>query len=268
MTRLVVLVDSERADAYVNSVGYNLRSRAVSEVSFVHVHGFPGDERSRTPSDLSARILSLVIQRLEALAFRAEYVDDSGSVTVLDERNGAITSEAVKRFWSSANVRSISFRNDEIHYRDLRAFMRAVRRKDRDYLVDITGCRKRLIGDFVAMGLVDDLRDLRTFDVLRPVDFKRPWGSLLHELESQPTPEFEYIDLLDNRIIVECARAVVVRAPRFGLAWAFAVALAVAGLVLNWWFGLDSDTAKWVNVLAQFATFAALAFVFFPPRSV
>ena len=266
MTRLVVFVDSERPDAYLSSVAHNLRSRATSEVSFVHVYGFPGDAGSRDPSDIAARVLGSVLQRLDALAIRGEYVDDRGTPTALDEQNGSISSEAVKRFYSSADVRSVRFSNEEINYRDLRVFLRAVRRKGRDYIVDITGCRKRFIGDFVALGLVDDLAGVRTFDVLVPIDFAEPWRFLLHELESRPTPAFEYVDLLETRIIIDCTRAVVVRAPRFGLAWAFAVALAALGVGINWWSGLDSNVAKWVNVLAQFATFAALAFIFFPPR--
>jgi hypothetical protein len=267
MTRLIIIVDSERPDAYLNSVVHNLRSRATSEVSFIHVHGFPGDTGSRDPSDLAARVLGSVLRRLEALALRAEYVDDRGALTALDRQNGSISSEAVKRFYSSANIRSVKFSSEEIHYRDLRTFLRTVRRKGRDYVVDITGGRKRFIGDFVALGLVDDLGGVRTFDVLVPIDFARPWRFLLHELETRPTPAFEYVDLLETRIILDCARAVVVRAPRFGLAWAFAVTLAALGVGINWWSGLDSNVAKWVNVLAQFATFAALAFIFFPPRS-
>ncbi|MFG1420921.1 hypothetical protein [Roseixanthobacter liquoris] len=73
------------------------------------------------------------------------------------------------------------------------------------------------------------------------------------------------MDILETHIIRDCARAVGLRAPRFGLAWMFAAGFIGLGIGLNWWFGLDSDTAKWVNVVAQFATFAALLFVFFPP---
>lgn len=268
MTHLVVLVDSERPDAYVNCVAYNLRSRAIASVSFVHVYGFPGDANSQAPSDLSSRVLGLVLQRLQALALRAEYVAADGSAIPLDERNGSLSAEGVKGFYAPVIGRSVSYDNEEVHYRNLRSYLRTIRRDRRDYLVDVTSCRKRFIGDFVALGLVDDLQGLQTFDVLARVDYDEPWRSLLHELTAQRPSNFNYVDLLETRIIRDCARAVGLRAPRFNLAWMLATGLVALGIGLNWWFGLESDTARWVNVVAQFATFAGLLFVFFPPRGL
>lgn len=268
MTRLVILVDSERPDAYVNSVAYNLLSQAIEKVSFVHVYGFPGDVKSQAPSDLSTRVLSLVLQRLRSLALRAEYLTADGSTIALDKHNGSLSAEDVKSFYAPVIGRSVSYDNQEVHYRKLRGYLRSIRREGRDYLVDVTSCRKRFIGDFVALGLVDDLEGLQTFDVLVGVEFDKPWRYLLHELAHQSPANFAYVDILETRIIRDCARAVGLRAPRFGLAWMLATGLVALGIGLNWWFGLESETAKWVNVIAQFATFSGLLFVFFPPRGL
>ena len=66
-----------------------MRSRAVEGVSFFHVYGFPSDESSQAHSDLSSRVLGLVLQWLQALAWRAEYVTAHGSTILLNERNGS-----------------------------------------------------------------------------------------------------------------------------------------------------------------------------------
>jgi len=267
MTRLVVFVDTERADPYLNSVVHNLRRGSVNEVVFVHVHGFPGDKSSQPASQLASRILASVLHGIKSLALRAEYVHQDGTVVALHEGNGSISAEQVKAFYAPVERIAVDYKSQEIHYRRLRKFLRDLRRDGLHHVIDVTGCKKRFFGDFVALGLVDGLEDIRTFDLLVTPDYQRPWDLLLHELVERPPPAFDYIDILETRIMVECARAVFIRAPRLRYAAIFAFALVAIGLALNWYFGFESQPAKWVNVLAQFATLAALVFVFAPPRN-
>lgn len=266
MTHLVVLVDSERPDAYVNSVAYNLRSRAVKRVSFIHVYGFPDDVNSQVSSDLSSHIMMRVMGRLEMLATQGSYIDHNECIVPLGGPGDSLSIEEIKFFYSSG-ADNVNYSSEEVHYRDLRNFFRQIRKGKQEYIVDVTACRKRIIGDFVAMGLVDGLRGLYTFDVTVTIDYGSQWKSLLHELANQRPVGFSYIDILETSIIRDSVRVVSWRAPRFGLAWIVVAALVTAGIGINLGFGLDSLFAKWVNVVAQFVTFSALLLVFFPPRN-
>jgi hypothetical protein len=268
MSQLLIFVDSERSDTYLNSVVYNLRSASVTTVRFVHVYAFPGDTSPQAPSGLAKRTLTSILQALESLAQRAEYMQPDGTVVPLGSHNGSISSMDVRAFYQPADGRLLNYHSEEVHYGDLRQFIRGVRRTGGQHIIDVTGCRKRFFGDLIALGLVDGLEDIRTFDLLAPVNFNEPWRMLLHELSATSYKSFEYVDILETRIMIDCARAVVIRAPRLRYASMVALALAILGVALNAYFGLDSEQAKWVNVLAQFATFAGLFFVFFPPRNV
>jgi hypothetical protein len=267
MRHLLVFVDSERPDAYLNSVVHNLRSGPVDVVTFVHVYGFPGAVPSPLAAGLAKRMLTSVVCSIASLAHRAEYLSPDGTVVTLDLSNGSVSSDQIKAFYGPVDGMRVDYQAREIHYSKLRSFLRDVGRGGGEQSVDVTGCKKRFIGDFVALGLVDGLEEIRTFDLLIPTNFEKPWKTLLHELVQDASRAFEYVDILETRIMIDCSRAVFVRAPRLRYASAFAVLLALLGVVLNWFFGLDSIQAKWVNVLAEFATFAALFFVFFPPRN-
>lgn len=268
MRQVLIFVDSERPDTYLNSVVHNLRSGSVTTVAFVHVYGFPGDTSLNSSSGLARQTLTSVLQGIASLAQRAEYVQADGQVVPLGDHNGSLTSDQVKAFYQPIEGMPVNYRSEEIHYGELRSFLRSARRAGGQHVLDVTGCRKRFFGDLVALGLVDGLQDIRTLDLQSPANFQRPWLMLLHELAAGPTKTFEYVDILETRIMIDCSRAVVIRAPRLRYASMIAVALAAIGVALNAYFGLDSIQAKWVNVLAQFATFTGLFFVFFPPRNV
>lgn len=268
MRQLLVFVDSERSDPYLNSVAHNLMSAGtIKVVTFVHVYGFPGDAASTAGTGLAKRTMTSVVQNLASLAGRAEYISPDGSIVPLDERNGSVSSEQIKAFYGAVDGMTVDYQAKEISYGNLRSFLRHARRTDGERIIDVTGCKKRVIGDFIALGLVDGLDEVRTFDLVAPANFAQPWKSLLHELEQGSSRHFEYIDMLETRIMMDCSRAVFIRAPRLRYASIFAAILACLGVAWNAYFGLDSTPAKWVNVLAQFATFAALFFVFFPPRN-
>lgn len=189
-------------------------------------------------------------------------------VVPLGSHNGSLSNDEVKAFYQPVDGRPVNYRSEEVHYGELRQFLRGVRREGGQHVIDVTGCRKRFFGDLIALGVVDGLENIRTFDLLAPMNFSEPWKMLLHELAAAPSKSFEYVDILETRIMIDCSRAVVIRAPRLRYASMIALALAIIGVALNAYFGLDSLQAKWVNVLAQFATFAGLCFVFFPPRNV
>lgn len=266
MTEALVFVDSERPDTYLNSVAYMLRSETVSAVTFVHVYGFPGDANQSAVAGLAKRTLKAVFNSLEALAQRGEYLQSDGTTVSLDEHNGSLSKSEVKAFYQTVEGAPVNYQSMEVAYGELRSFLHKRSRRDSPQIIDVTGCRKRFFGDLVALGLVDGLNDVRTLDLLVKADFEEPWRMLLHELVEQKSKAFEYVDILETRIMMACSRAVVIRAPRLRYASMIALFFAATGIALNLYFGLDSNVSKWVNVLAQFATFIGLVFVFFPPR--
>ena len=266
MTRLLVFVDSERPDPYLNGVVHNLRSGSISLITFIHVFGFPGDASVQPNPGRAKRTLASVLQGITSLAQRAEYSYPDGRTVALDEQNSGVPPSSVKAFYTHVDNMAVRCESMDIHYRDLRKFLKKINQTEKEYIVDVTGFKKRFFGDFVALGLVDNLKNIRTFDLLVETNFEAPWKVLLHELAMTSAPAYDYVDIMETRIMADCSRAVFIRAPRLRYASMFAITLAAIGICLNWYFGLESEQAKWVNVLAQFATFSALFFIFFPPR--
>jgi hypothetical protein len=267
MSHLILFVDSLRPDTYVNSVMYNLRQGGLQKVTFAHVHSFPGDEGSSLSGSLSSKVMAAVLNSIKSLASKAEYHHLDERTTPLSKDNGSFSADEIRRYYSAGDESPVVYESVDVNYRELRSFLKKMKRENPSYILDVTSCRKRFFGDFIALGLVDDFTDIRTFDVLTPPDYGRPWTMLVHELEQRSPVAFKYVDIMETRIMMACSRAVMIRAPRFWSAWVLAGVLVAIGVAMNAYVGLDSDSAKWINVVAQFATFAALVFVFFPPRS-
>lgn len=267
MTHLVLFVDSLRSDTYVNSVVHNLRQGGIRKITFLHVYGFPGGEASSRQGGVASGVMIAVQNTIRLLAARAEYNLGEGTTVALNETNGACSSQEIREYYSASNATSVGYESIDVRYQELRDFLRKIKRHDLSYILDVTGCRKRFFGDFVALGLVDNFTDIRTFDILTTPDYGKPWTMLVHELESRSVAAFKYVDIMETKIMADCSRAVMIRAPRFWSAWLLALGIMTVGVGLNARFGLEGDVAKWTNVIAQFATFSALVFVFFPPRS-
>lgn len=262
MTDLLILVNSTRADGYINSVVHNIRNKRVTSVTFLQILGTTEADPDETGR--ASRVMAAVRAAITALADEGTYAHQ-GQLVPLNTKNGKFRTEVIKEYYSSINSATVDYRSSEIDYRDLRKYLRNYAKTHGAFIVDITNARKRLLGDFISLALVDGIKDIYTFDLLDAPDFSRPWNSLIHAIDNPAG--YRYVSILETPIYRDSSRVLLVRSPRIHAAWALSATIICAGLAINYQFGMDSVLARWINVAATFATLAALVLVFFPPRA-
>lgn len=268
MTNLLIFVDSERPDTYLNSIIYNMRTKSIRKVTFVHVSDFVNSPSHQSKRGLASRTLASVRKMIELLARHGKYIHQNGKLVILDEKNGILSNNEVREFYSQTEEASTAYESEDISYKDLRQYVQDFIKNNKEYVIDVTGLRKIFLGDLTALGLVDGVSGLYTFDLIKKADYSNPWKNLLHDLDRSSHLCYEYVNVLETKIFSECSRAVFIRSPRFKYAFFLVVAFIALGIGLNAYCGLDSNISKWINVISQFATLAALFFVFFPPRNI
>jgi hypothetical protein len=272
MNSLYIFVNSERPDQYLNSLVYCALRRDVRKVEFIHIKGFA--ETTAGPKNLdglSGRVMGAVQSQLEGLAERGEYSfrsgPRSGERILLKNEYKDSRAEEIKAYYKSFRDLAISYSNVELDYVDLRSRLRQIAKDGRQAYVDVTAIKKRYLGDVVAAGLVEGLGGLHTFDLLaEQPDFERPWRTLMHELEQPVPPAFQYANILDTPVYRECARLVVVRAPRLAASVITTVILLTAVALGDWRLGPQSPWTQAMFAVSAAASILSLISVFFTPR--
>lgn|GEM_PF-5023282 len=267
MKSLHIFVDSEQPDQHVNSLVYCVLHLDVRRVTFHHIRGLSG---GGPPAGLSGRVLAAVQTQLEGLAQRGEYSINSGSRSgtrvQLCDQYGDYRAREIQSLYKRVRDIAITFSNSEVEYSDLRYLLRTIADERQDAYVDVTAIKKRYLGDVVATALVEGLEGLYTFDLTGSVDFERPWRMLIHELDTQQQPGFQYTNLLDTPVYRSCVRTVMLRAPRLRIAAGITIVLLVFGSLGLFAVGPESKVTQVVLAISGLASIISLVMVFFTPR--
>lgn len=275
MKSLYIFADSERPDQYVNSIVHCVLDRDVRNIHIIHIQGF-GSSRDPDPGaqvdGFSARLLGSIQVQLDGLAERGEYTfadgKRKGERRLLASEYSSERAEQIQELYRRCRALSLSYSNADIAYDELRSRLRLIAKEGRSAYVDVTSIRKKYIGDVVAAGLVEGLRQLHTFDMLLPkLDYDRPWTMLIHDLLGDTSRLFSYTNILDTPVYRECARVVVIRAPRLALSAIATVLLLGAASIAYWQIGSTNQVVQTVLAMSGVASILSLVFVFITPRS-
>ena len=273
MKSLYIFADSERPDQYVNSIVHCVLHRDVRSIQIIHIRGLGRSGEPNVQIDgTSARLLGAIQAQLNGLVEGGEYTfmdgKRKGERILLASTYDSERAKQIQDFYRSClSISSLSYSNADIDYGQLRSRLRLIAKEGRSAYVDVTSIRKKYIGDVVAAGLVERLKQLYTFDILLPeLDYERPWTMLIHELLGDTSPLFSYTNILDTAVYRECSRIVVISAPRLKLSAIFTVVLLAVAFIASWRIGLTSHIMQTVLAMSGFASLLSLVFVFVTPR--
>jgi len=171
MKTLYLFVDSERPDQYLNSIVHGVLHENVRAVFFWHIQR---PEAESATTGYSARVMHRVQTLLTALAERGQYIDARDRRISLEAKYGGEGVKAIRDYYTRSSSVSVSFSNQDIQHKDLRDKLRSMKRHSQSYICDVTGLRKLFLGDLAAIALVENLRGLFVFDLIRAPDFEQP----------------------------------------------------------------------------------------------
>ena len=237
MNSIILFVDSERADQYLNPIVYCVLRLDVRKVTFIHIRGLLAGEESTGARGLSGRAMGAVQAQLEGLVERGEYLfttaEHAGQRRQLADIYGEQGAREIRAFYRQCRDAPLEYNNEEISYSDLRKCMHRIAKLGSGVYIDVTAIRKRYIGDLVAASLIEGIEGLYTFDLVGvSPNFREPWRVLMHELDEQPSA-FSYTNLLNTPVYRACVRLVALRAPALKVSLLTTVALLVAVVVVS-----------------------------------
>lgn len=267
MKSLVLFVDSERADQYLNSIVHCVLRLDVRRVTFVHIAGLIDSPEGH---GLSGRAMGAVQAQLDGLAERGEYLftagPDAGQRRLLTDIYASERAREIQALYRHCRNTPLQYNNEEIEYSNLRQCLRRIAQHGTDAYIDVTAIRKRYLGDLVAAGLVEGIQGLYTFDLTgeRPT-FEQPWRMLIHDLDGCDPSAFSYTNILNTPVYQACVRLVARRAPALRITIGATVALLVAVAVAAWYFGPESGAIRTLFAISGIASILSLVFVFMPP---
>ncbi len=272
MSELIIFVDSERPDQYLNSVVHCVLERDVRAITFLHIESLTSTDADKANPGLSARVMGSVQAQLENLAERQEYLSQTGSGSPawvnLNQIYGPERALEIQNYYQRVRELSVVWTNKEVAYEELRHIIKEIATSKSTIFIDVTAVKKRYLGDIVATGLVEGLRGLWTFDLLvQNADFSSPWTMLIHHLRGGSHISYRYTNLLDTEAYRACARLIFVRVPRYQRMAYGVIALIVACVIGYLFLGEDSKIVKLIMAVSSIASIAALVLVFTPPRT-
>jgi hypothetical protein len=269
---LHLLVTSERPDVYLNSVAHCLFYEEVREVELLHIQGF-GDippTHGSLHGKRSATVLQYLVTLLGDLATTGEYRffvgENAGTKVDLKQiypPDRFITMQEIYRHCLQLKVQ---WSHRDITYGDLRKEIALIASKKSAPIVDVSAVSKIFIGDLVAAGVVEGLRSLYTFDLTKRADYDNPWTMLFHELRpngSSPA-KYEYINLLDTKIFLECSKSLLVKRPSTRASLILSVALLALLLIVFFAWGPSNPIIQTAFLLSAIASMLSFYFTIYP----
>ena len=199
---LYLFVTSDRPDQYLNPILHCLQHKNLSKIVFLSVENRPGSDTSSSARQVRENVESL----LSSLAYKGKYKYFTGSMRS-KEIDLQITYSpdklaSIKEKYASAKARKVPWIEIEIDYFKLREELARIHKTEPDSVFDVSAVSKSYLGDLFAIGVVEGIDNIYTFNLNRSANFDEPWKSLFHELEfrNPGNKGYNYVNLTKTYI--------------------------------------------------------------------
>jgi hypothetical protein len=271
MSRSVYLfVTSPRPDQYVNVITHCLTSLTIDHVVFVHVSAVHG-EAAADEKDMSAAVyrnVTILLSHLASGQYRHFGGDRDGSLVDLAQQYSTEDLAALKQLYRTCQDRKVKWSHRQVPYSSLRQELARSRRAEPQSLYDVTAVSKSLLGDVVALSILEGIRDLYTFDLRTPPTFDEPWRMLWHDLAavgSMPA-KYSYVNIVDTPVFREASGSILVRTPSLVISLGAAVVLLGVAVGVYYVRGMVNPFIQVTSIASAVSSLLALFLNFFPPR--
>jgi hypothetical protein len=154
---------------------------------------------------------------------------------------------------------------ERIKYLELRKFISSLKkRKSEEIILDVTSVTKVYIGDILACCLLDNINEIRTFELLIAPDFSHPWRMLIHELEEGR--QYRYLNLVETPIFQESAKAILIRTPPLLISIIGTVVFVALTLAATFILGNNSIVIQAISTASTALGIISFFLIYFPIR--
>ena len=266
---------SERPDQYLNPILHCLQYKNVSKVVFVHIKGLEHTNSNGSTvkeRGISAAVLRNVQVLLDSLALAGEYRyfigKKSGERVKLQDYYSTEQLATIQNTYKQFLDKEANWSHRDIEYLDLRKELANIYRKERGSIFDVTAINKRYLGDILAAGIIEGLKEIYTFDLKITPNFDEPWKMLFHEFltEKQKGDCYQYVNIVNTPIFRESASSILVRTLPLKISLVIAPILIIILIAINFYYGSTNWAIQTLAIMSTVAGLLSVYYNFFPPR--
>ncbi len=267
---LYLFVTSERPDQYLNPTLHCLQHKNLSKIVFLYVENRAGSESETSSSARSVR--ENVESLLASLAYEGKYKYFTGKMKgkEVDLQTVYLPDilASIKQKYSLLKDRKVPWLDKEIDYFNLREELTKIHKEEPEAIFDVSAVSKGYLGDIFAIGVLEGIDQIYTFNLNKGANFDEPWKSLYHELVFRKADSngYDYTNLTKTYIYKICSKSILVRRPRLIVSLIAALALLIALIIVGLVFGPTNWFVLIIGGLATIASIFSLFYTFFPLR--
>lgn len=271
---LYLFVTSERPDQYLNPILHCLLNEDITEISFLYVKG--SNNKTGAEEGISAKVEYNVRTLLSELATRGDYRyftgKDSGKSINLLDYYPASKFEQAKNIYKMILEKSlkspVSWTHKDINYQDAKNYISNINKQKTSSIFDVTAVSKALLGDILAICIINGINKVYTFDLNMKPNYDEPWKMLFHEIHKEKEQErkYKYTNIVNTEIFRQCSNSILVRTFPLKLSVVITVIFLIILIPINFTLGPSSLIMQLVSLFTVAAGFLSIYYNFFPPR--
>src|SRR5437588_4055824 len=211
---LYLFVTSDRPDQYLNTILHCLQDENPSEVVFLGVKNRPGNDISSS-AKLVRENVELLLSSLASGKYKYFTGIKKGNEDDLQKYYPLDRLATISEKYASAKARKVSWSDKEIDYFKLREELARIHKTEPKSIFDVSAVSKSYLGDIFAIGVVEGIDNICTFNLNRGPNFDKPWESLFHELDFRKPGNkgYDYVNLTKTHIYDKCTKSILIRQP-------------------------------------------------------
>lgn len=261
MKDLYIFVTTDRPDPYLNPILHCI-IRGTTRIVFVQIEDSKIDQVQLNL--LRANVYDLI--KNLSLGFYKYYTGNhKDTLFALDTVYSSSELARLKAQYIPCLTDNIKWDIERIKYLELRKYISSLNKKsDRKIIFDVTSVTKVYIGDILACCLLEDVRELRTFEFLIIPNYEKPWKMLIHELEE--SKQYRHLNLVETPIFKEGANTILIRTTPLLISIIGTVIFVALALVTTFVLGNNSAVTQAISSVGTALGIISFFLIYFPIR--
>jgi hypothetical protein len=258
---LYIFVTTDRPDQYLNPIVHCIL-KGTTRIVFVQIED---SNTEQIQLNLLRTNVYDLIKNL-SLGFYKYYTgNQKDTLFALDADYSSSELARLKAEYIPCLTDNIKWDIARVKYLDLRQYISSLHKKfGKNIIFDVSSVTKVYIGDILACCLLENVRELRTFEFLIIPDFSKPWKILIHDLEE--SRQYRHLNLVETPIFKESAKAILIRTTPLLISIIGTAVFIVLTLAATFLLGNNSTIIQIISTVGTVLGIISFFLIYFPIR--
>lgn len=261
MSTLYIFITTNRPDQYLNSIVFSILEKRVNRIVLVQINRADGE---KVAANILRQNIIELIRNLSSGYYRYYTGNKEGTIIDLSGEYNSQQLAEIKTKYQQCLSDNIEWEIKRFNYSDMRKYMAEMNKQDKHSIFDITPVSKLYIGDIFACCMLEDIRELYTFNIKTEPNFSEPWKMLSHHLEKDK--EYDYINLVETPVFRESTKSILIRTLPLIVSIIGTLIFVSLTLAATFILGTNAVITQAINTVGVALGIASFFLIYFPIR--